>query len=340
MYRRAMLLAMGFASSWQWAAPVHAQRLQNRDISTLRTFLDLSDEQIELGKVKLAIDQMIDPKADIAWAEQQLDQMVTAVRNMLVQQYFARRIPSSVKVDSLRTYLYQPGPRNGNRVFKYDLENDPTGKTILANSLITTYLRTRLGNCVSMPALFVILGQRLGIDVTLSTAPEHTFAKFRDESGAYHNLECTHEGGPKLDSSYIREFEITEAAIKNRVYLQPLTKKQVVIEMACTLGKHYYDKKDVVGLEALANLMLQYQPNCLSGIHTKAAAYAIALEVGYRSKYPTFQDIPPEEREGARRLMREVRDWDKKAEALGWRLPSKEFEAAYQRLVKGARETQ
>jgi regulator of sirC expression with transglutaminase-like and TPR domain len=338
VHRRAVLISGGIAS-WLWLAPSFAQRA-NPHISTLRAFLELPDAQIDFGRVKLAIDQMIDPKTDIAWAEQQLEQMVAAVSNMLAQQFFARRIPATMKADALRAYLYLPSAWNKNRVFKYDLENDPTGKKILANSLIPTYLRTGRGNCVSMPILFLILAQRLGIDVTLSTAPEHLFAKFRDESGIYRNLECTHECGPKLDSSYVREFEITDKAIENRVYLQPLNKKQVIVAMACTLGTHYYDKKDAAGLDALANLMLEYQPNCLSGVQTKAAAYAVALDVRYRRKYRTFEDIPPEERDVARLLMRQVRDWNQKAETLGWRPPSKAFEAAYQRVIKGARETQ
>ena len=52
---------------------------------------------------------------------------------------------------------------------------------------MSNYLATKLGNCVSMPALFVIIGRKIGIDVTLSLAPEHMFVKFRDESGVYIN---------------------------------------------------------------------------------------------------------------------------------------------------------
>ncbi len=34
-----------------------------------------------------------------------------------------------------------------------------------------------------MPFLFIILGQKLGLDVTASTAPEHVFVKYRDDMG-------------------------------------------------------------------------------------------------------------------------------------------------------------
>lgn len=42
-----------------------------------------------------------------------------------------------------------------------------------------------------MPFLFIILGDRLGINVTASVAPLHVFVKFTDENGVIHNLETT-----------------------------------------------------------------------------------------------------------------------------------------------------
>ena len=45
------------------------------------------------------------------------------------------------------------------------------------------YLATRKGNCVSMPVLFVILGQKLGLPITLAIAPNHVFAKYKRDNG-------------------------------------------------------------------------------------------------------------------------------------------------------------
>lgn len=336
--RRRTFLA-GTMASHLWLAPSYAQRA-NPHIATLRSFLKLPDAQVDFAKVKLSIDQMIDPKADLVWATRQLDQITASVTNMITQKFFMRRVAAADKVDALRAYLYLAGTWNGNRVFKYDLENDPTGKTILANKLVPNYLRTRLGNCVSMPALFLILAQKLGVDAALSTAPEHYFVKYRDETGTYHNLETTHDGGLKRDASYVREFEISPKAMENRLYLQPLSPKQTIIAMAGSLAEHYYDKKNVPGLGALADMMLEFQPNCLEGILTKMSSYGAMLDLRYRSKYARFENIPPEEQEGAATLMRQIRTWEQKAEALGWHRPSKEFEAAYQRVVQGAKPKQ
>lgn len=337
MRRRTALKSIG-ATGFAWTAPVFAQRLRPH-IAALRAFLQLPDGEIEFGKVKLAIDQMVDPRSQTDWATRQLDLIMRAVTNMMAQPHFGRRGSVAAKVDALRSYLHVPGPWNEGRVFRYDLINDPTGKNTLANKLIPNYLRTRLGNCVSMPVLFLILAQRLGVDATLSTAPEHLFVKYRDDSGAYQNLECTDGAGPKRDASYVRDFEISSKALDNRLYLQPLSKKQAIIQMACTLGDHYGDMGDATALDALANLMLEHQPNGLEGIQTKAAAYDCAIEVQFRKKYPRPEDVPAAEREMLTRLLREMRAWDERAKLLGWRTPSKEFEARYRRVVTGAQRT-
>lgn len=335
MLRRAVLCAAAFGTS-AWVMPSLAQRA-NPQVAALRALLSLPESEIDFGKVKLAIDQMVEPAADVAWAAKQLAQMTAMAGAMIRQQSTTRRLTMADKVDVLRAYLYLPGVWNSHKVYRYDLENDPTGREILANNLLPTYLRTRLGNCVSMPILFLVLAQRLGIDATLATAPQHLFVKYRDEGGTHHNLECTHECGPKRDASYISEFEISEKAVTNRLYLQPLGKRDVVLVMTGVLGTAYYQAKDVASLHALADLLQEYRPNSLEAVQAKTAAYGATLHVRYRTKYKRFEDIPPAEREGVHQLMRQIKTLDDRAYALGWREPSKEFEAAYQRLVQGAR---
>lgn len=266
--------------------------------------------------------------------------MVTMARAMLDQQSRMRPLSATDQVDILRASLYLPGVWNEHKVFKYDLENDPSGKAIFVNNLLPVYLRTQRGNCVSMPILFVVLAQRLGIDATLATAPQHLLVKYRNEAGTYGNLECTHECGPKRDASYIKEFEISDGAVRNRVYLQPLGKRDVILAMSGVLGSMYYRKNDIASLHAHADLLQEYRPDSLEAIQARTAAYGAALNARYRSQFKRFEDIPAGERGGARELLRQIKTLDEKAYALGWRELSPEFEASYQRVVQGARKTQ
>ena len=56
---------------------------------------------------------------------------------------------AQARMEALRLYLYEPGPWNDQRPYQYDFA-DPTG-TKVENKLLANYLRTRKGNCVSMP---------------------------------------------------------------------------------------------------------------------------------------------------------------------------------------------
>ena len=62
------------------------------------------------------------------------------------------RAKSAEIAQVLRSYLYDAGTWNHRQPFRYDLEGDPLGREI-PGKLLTNYLATRKGNCVSMPTL-------------------------------------------------------------------------------------------------------------------------------------------------------------------------------------------
>ncbi len=96
---------------------------------------------------------MLEPGIDVDGTLKQLDAMASDIKVR-----FPANASSRDKLEALRTYIYQPGPGNGNRPFRYDLD-DPFDHNI-KNKLLATYLSTHKGNCVSMPVLVVILGQK------------------------------------------------------------------------------------------------------------------------------------------------------------------------------------
>lgn len=311
-------------------------RIPDADVNALRRLLDLPAHQVDYAQAKLEMDRMVDPAADASWASQRLDEMAREIAGMLALKGMARQIPALQKIEALRAYLYQPGSWNSGLVFKYDLENDPTGKTILANKLLPNYLRYRLGNCISMPILFLILAQKLRIHCSLATAPEHLFVKFRDEAGTYHNIEATSGGGLKRDSSYQREFEITQLAIDNGIYLRALPANEGVMVMMETLLQHLSERRDWDGVHSITSLILERYPKSIQAILFKRSAYLAVLDLRYRSKYPRFTDIPADLRDNADQLVKNVRGMEVKAEALGWRWPSSEFERTNARIVRNA----
>jgi regulator of sirC expression with transglutaminase-like and TPR domain len=145
-----------------------------------------------LEEVKLAVDGMVNPEQDASDIAAELDKLSRVLLPMVAD---AKGDHAKLKV--LRQFIYENGPWNENRPFAYDLA-DPKGRTS-ENKLLGTYLRTRRGNCISMPILFAILGQRMGLKTTLAVAPFHMFVKFTDEAGKEWNLEPTSGGGYTRD---------------------------------------------------------------------------------------------------------------------------------------------
>jgi regulator of sirC expression with transglutaminase-like and TPR domain len=298
------------------------------NIQTLWAILELPEPQIDLAKAKLTIDRMIAPAIDIDATLKLLDAMAAEVTA-----WWRLADASSLhKLNALRTYLYQPGLWNGHRPFGYDYD-DPLGGDI-RKKLLPNYLATRKGNCVSMPVLFVILGQKLGIDVTVAVAPQHFLVKYRDHTGHVINLEPCDNANPAPDAAYQMQVPMTPESLANGVYMQPLGKRETVAVMMSALMEFYGQQGQQERRIALAGLALDYFPKDVWAMVHIASAYGHLKQQHFHDKYPGFEDIPLEMRPYLVYLGRNNRYWFAKAESLGWREPDEASEAAYRERMK------
>ncbi|MEP3034918.1 MAG: transglutaminase family protein [Pseudoruegeria sp.] len=150
----------------------------------VRELFTRDKDSLDFARVKIEVDRMIDPCIDVDAQLAQIDQIVATIRTMLP--------PNATnwdKVETIRRYIYQVGAWNDGRAFSYD-HDDPYGLDV-RNKLLSDYIQDRRGNCITMSLLFIILGQRLGLDVMPAMAPLHVFVKFTDDDGVTHNLEAT-----------------------------------------------------------------------------------------------------------------------------------------------------
>lgn len=201
--------------------------LASDPLASLKAQFALPDDRVDFTEAKLVVDQLIDPSTDTIALRRELDRWERAARSNVPAGANGRQT-----LDALLKTLYEPGPWNDGKPFSYDLD-DPPGKQP-ANKRLATYLATRKGNGASMPILVAILGQRLGLTITLSTAPEHVLAKFADDSlQIWVNVEAT-GGGYKRDESYVRDTGISQTALDNEIYLRPLRPREAVGVIAST----------------------------------------------------------------------------------------------------------
>lgn len=270
-------------------------------------------DTVDLARAKLAVDKLIDPSIDVAANLKEVDHLADEARKLA-----GPSAKSAQKLAAVRKVIYEPGPWNGNRPFSYDM-TDPAG-TKLVNKLLPTYLRTRKGNCISMPILFVILADRLGLNATLSTAPRHVFVKYTDEAGKVWNIETTSGATPARDE-YVREKmgPFTDEAIANGVYMKTLSRKEALAVIGSVLLQHLAEQNRRAEMIGVAEVLLRAYPNDAPTMVVEGSAYGRLLEGEFISKFPTPADILMILRPRYNFLAAQNDLAFAKAESLGWR---------------------
>lgn len=299
----------------------------NSDIATLRALIAVPEGQIDLARAKVAIDHMVDPTVDVPSTLRLLDEWAAKARAR-----FPPGATNKVKLDLLLSTLYEPGPWNDHRPFSYD-DNDPFGRDPRV-TLISRYLSTRKGECVTMPTAFVLLGQKLGLPVTLTTVPYLVVVKYGDEEiSEWTNVEAT-SGRIYYDSDYIRSLKLPSEAINSGIFLRPYAQKETVALFAtATLAASYARKKDPERLLEITDLILATNPKDVVAMTLRGDAYYLLLE-RLKSKYGSIQNLPPLQRTQYAAYSRANLAWYAKAESLGWREWSKADWSDYQKLIE------
>lgn len=302
-----------------------------KEASRIDALLRQPEKNIDLARIKLTIDKMIDPSIDVDAGLRQIDEMAVQVRSMLHGPQ-----SSSTRLQVLQAYIYEKGPWNSYQPFSYDLK-DPLGNNI-RNKLLPNYIESKKGNCVTMPLLFVILGQRFGLDVSISTAPFHLFVKYTDpETGSTFNLEATSGAKPARDMWIRQQIPMTDDAIANGLYMQKLSKREAAAVMATTLAEYFAQKQQHEKVIALSDVILKYYPKEVGSMLRKGSAYGRLAKAHFVSKYPQPNLIPPEEMDYFVYLEQQNRLWFTKAESLGWRESGRDQEAQYIQTINRAK---
>lgn len=129
-------------------------------------------------------------------------------------------------------YSYKP--------FEYDF-NDIFGHENLTSLFVSKLLATNKGNCNSMPYLYKILAEELGVTANLALAPNHIYIKHRIESVGWYNTELTSGIFPH-DAWLMASGYIHLDAITNGVFLKALNNKESIALLLIDLAQSYQRK--------------------------------------------------------------------------------------------------
>lgn len=326
------------ATWWLNCANAHAQPAApdyHTHYKVVQTLLTQPDNRLDLADIKLAIDALIDPGTDVAALSAQLEAMATEVRLL-----FPSGASNLVRFKVLRDYLFRPPPGSGREPFLYNFDDDRNPRA----KLMSVYLATRRGNCISMPLLFVILAQKLHIPVTTATAPAHLYLMFRADNGRWFGVEATNGGG-WTDDAWLRQTfpSLTQRAIDSGLYLQPLTLRETAAIMAESLLEYYEAHGSIGADEAriqLGALIHQHYPMSVPAMGHSYDAYRALRRRVFEEKYARPTDIPQHLAPQFLMLEHGIRHWGSTLRDLGYQSQTPEMETAYRRRIDTARQAE
>lgn len=282
---------------------------------TVHALLAKPDQELNYEQAKLTIDGLIAPELDNAAISAEIDQLAEAARAI------ARDGTDIDKLKAVRQVIYEAGDWNNNRPFVYD-HDDPYGED-LRSKLLGTYFDTRQGNCVSMPILQLIVAERLGLNVSLSTAPLHVFMRYTNPiNGRSIAIESTNGGHPARETEYFEKMGVTAEQVENGIYLGVLTKRESIAVMASTVTEWLLSEGRYSEAIEVADVLLEYYPTDVHAMLSRGSAYGELLRTEFVERFPTPQAIPPSLRARFEMLIGHNTAAFKQAETWGWTPPA------------------
>jgi regulator of sirC expression with transglutaminase-like and TPR domain len=279
--------------------------------AVVHTVLSQPESRLDFLEAAMTFDRVIDKAGTNSSAPATVARLVDAARQMA-----GPEPTDAYKLAAVRKAIYGTGGWNYNRPFTYDLA-DPLGQQV-SSKMLSTYIRTRKGNCVSMPVLFLIVADRIGLKVRLAAAPLHLFVRYTDSAGVDHNLEATSGGHEAAADLYRRKMPMSERAIRSGLYMRTLTKRETIAQMAASVldflmaGRRYQEAADV------ADPMLAVNPRDAYALVKRSSAMGEMLKGEFQDKYPVSALIPPALRPRYAMLAAANDKAFRDAQALGW----------------------
>lgn len=292
---------------------------QNQSIFDL---VNIPEDNMDIGLWALIVAEEFDPRIDVNYYLSQLDEFAEEIKQML-----ASRTKDMDKFLATRMFLYDSDSWNNFNPFSYDL-SDPFGED-LSHHLLSNYIDTRKGNCVSMPTLFLALMERVDPNLKIFgvAAPLHLFCRLRDrQTRDVWNVETTNGGNPARNQWYIDKMNISQKALDNNLYLNDLTKKEFIAHLIGALISKERRKGNFEEAMKYVDLVLEIDPKTTVGIVNKGA---LSAEIAYEK---TEKGTLTEEEDNFYKS--ETEKYIAKAKELGWKPESREESKKYIESVK------
>lgn len=222
----ALIAQSAFAVYLLWKSPGDSQP-EEEPLSELDRILALSDvelEKVSTARINLLISQEAIPDLNIEDYQARFDQLVLELK-LANQRHGAEMKDPDKLIRVLNTFLYL------DKGFRYARLGDSTDPSLLSvdprNLFLYGILDRMQGTCISMPVLYIALGEAVGLPIKGVNANDHFFCRW-DGHGYVSNIEPTGGGGWSPDEDYIRDMKISKEQLRSGAYMRSLTKRELI----------------------------------------------------------------------------------------------------------------
>lgn len=164
---------------------------------------------------------------------------------------------------------------------KYDFE-DYMGRDDWTKMFVSKLLRTGKGQCNSLPRLYLILAEEIDAEAFLSLSPNHSYIKFKDKENNWYNVELTN-GMFTADSFILQSGYIKSEALRNGIYMQTLSDKQLMAQLLTSFAQGYVHKFGYGPfVKKITDKALELYPNLLNAHMVKSNFLAEQFEYATR----------------------------------------------------------
>lgn len=208
----------GFADPASSASPEHARFVAG--MQRLDAMLS-GKVHASLADAVFAMEQpVLGAKADRTAFDLRLNKLVDLVHQHVKRAGGHGEDPLALHEGIQRLFTDTLVDRKTGRTFyplRYDLD-DFWGEQEPTKLLVTKLMDSGQGQCRSMPLLYLLLAERLGIDAYWAFSPNHSYVKYPGRTGAFENFETT-VGMKSSDQWLMRSGYIRSGALQHGIYL-------------------------------------------------------------------------------------------------------------------------
>lgn len=158
--------------------------------------------------------------------------------------------------------------------FTYDFE-DVFGHKDLTSLFVSKLVTTQRGNCNSLPYLYKILAEEIGVEANLALAPNHIYIKHNIKSIGWYNTELTSGIFPQ-DAWLMASGFIHLNAIENGIYMKALDNREslglCLVDLANAYKRSFPESDGSFALKC-AERALKVSPNLITALLLQAETH-------------------------------------------------------------------